>query len=251
MRKTIEQRLVDSRPGRGRANAVFVERTMAAVRRAQSTETFERAMRTTNATKKERLFMKVKQLPKWAAIGLVSVAVVAVSGSAYAVYEAKFDPTRCIGNTTETCTSVYKITVGDQSFTNPNSTGLVSVDRAPNQSANRASDAAITEIPGGRTIQGKLISHDGTKFALRASSGDIYTITGSKDYISVYNTEYVQSWQKYNENGGNLSIALSDTLAVAYHQGTNEDPHHIAANEVDAIGLVVTGSAKAETLQKY
>jgi hypothetical protein len=87
MKPNLDQKLIDARPEKAPANSAFVERTVEAARRASAGETFERVMRTTNATKKERFIMKLKTLPKALSGTLAGLAIMLASGSAFAAYQ--------------------------------------------------------------------------------------------------------------------------------------------------------------------
>jgi hypothetical protein len=91
MKVTMEQKLIDSRPESAVGNEIFISRTLAAVRGTSANETFERVMRTTNATKKERFIMKVKQL-KHIPVGLAAALVLLTSGTAFAAYQLWLSP---------------------------------------------------------------------------------------------------------------------------------------------------------------
>ncbi|HEY1835703.1 MAG TPA: hypothetical protein VGG13_02680 [Candidatus Saccharimonadales bacterium] len=92
---TLEQRLLASRPA-DTTNHAFVTRTMDAVRIARGNETFSDILRTTNATKKEHLFMKLRHLPRFAAISIIIAGLAAVSGTAYAAYQLWLKPTATV-----------------------------------------------------------------------------------------------------------------------------------------------------------
>lgn len=93
MKHSIEQRLIDARPGDRTSNSLFVSRTMEAIRAASTSETFSYALRTTNVTKRERLIMKLRQLPKAVSVSLAILLALLVSGAAYAAYQLWVSPT--------------------------------------------------------------------------------------------------------------------------------------------------------------
>jgi hypothetical protein len=92
MRANVEQKLIDARPETAETNKTFISQTLAAVQKASATETFERAIRTTNATKKERFIMRLKHIPRSTSIGLATAAVLLCSGTAFAAYQLWLSP---------------------------------------------------------------------------------------------------------------------------------------------------------------
>ena len=91
MKHPIESHLIAAQPP-SRGNKAFVARTMQAVKRAKSGETFSRALRTTHVAKKERLFMKLKHLPTAVIVMLVVGAILLITGTAYAAYKLWLSP---------------------------------------------------------------------------------------------------------------------------------------------------------------
>lgn len=86
MRDAFESRVIAAKPDEV-GNAKFVAQTMQAVRRQAVRETFEGVLRTTNVTKKEHLYMKLKHLPKFAVVGLAILGITLTGGAAYAAYK--------------------------------------------------------------------------------------------------------------------------------------------------------------------
>lgn len=94
MKPTIDQRLDDARPENTRGDDVFVARTMEAVGRAATSETFSKAVRTTSTTKSGAFRMKLSSykrhllaLPRLAFIAIILGTTGTVGAAAYATYQ--------------------------------------------------------------------------------------------------------------------------------------------------------------------
>jgi len=84
MKYTIEQLLDAARAPKQHGDIDFTKRTMAAVAKHRVHETFDAALRTTNTTKKERLFMRLRKLPTGVLVAIVLGLVVFAGGVVYA-----------------------------------------------------------------------------------------------------------------------------------------------------------------------
>ncbi len=84
MRRTLEQEIIAARPEDRTGNAAFMKRTMTAIKKAKAHETFDHVLRTTNATKKERLLMRLRKLPVSALVAIVLGLIVFAGGAVYA-----------------------------------------------------------------------------------------------------------------------------------------------------------------------
>ncbi|HEY5667831.1 MAG TPA: hypothetical protein VIR03_01570 [Candidatus Saccharimonadales bacterium] len=88
MKDSIEARIIDSQP-QDRGNKEFVTRTLHAIKRAKSSETFGEVLRTAKANQKENLHMRLTRFSKIHRALTVSIAVVmalslSFTGYAYA-----------------------------------------------------------------------------------------------------------------------------------------------------------------------
>ncbi|HSX31238.1 MAG TPA: hypothetical protein VLE99_04945 [Candidatus Saccharimonadales bacterium] len=88
---TLEQRLISAGVGQG-TNAAFVRRTMQAVRRAASTQTFEQTLRSEKRARGRSLIGWFRHLPRATAIALLVLLGLVVSGTAYAAYTLWLSP---------------------------------------------------------------------------------------------------------------------------------------------------------------
>jgi len=88
----LDQKLIAARARTAKGNAAFVARTMQAVQQTMAAETFERSLRTTNATKQRNFSMhsirsRAARLSKATTIGLGIGTLAVVGGSAFAAYQ--------------------------------------------------------------------------------------------------------------------------------------------------------------------
>ncbi len=94
MKTTIDQKLVESQPDTLAGSSSFVSKTMEAVKKVETTETFSRALRSTSVTNKESIAMKIRNLqfkfnalPRFAAVAIVIGSTGTVGAAAYATYQ--------------------------------------------------------------------------------------------------------------------------------------------------------------------
>jgi len=83
MKDNIETRIIDSRP-LGRGNKDFVTRTINAVERAKTSETFGEVIRTTKVNQKENLLMRFIKTHRALAVGILVVIATSLSFTGYA-----------------------------------------------------------------------------------------------------------------------------------------------------------------------
>jgi hypothetical protein len=130
----------------------------------------------------------------------------------------------CAGNAQETCTlgSLIDVFPGDEGQTLPYP---------------RPSGDAFT-------IQGELVDTDGEYFTLKGSSGKLYTVQTTSNFISAFNANNSKDY-------GGLTIKRGDTLLVTYAQRSEADHQAIHPSEVLSVQLVTEITSKQDSLKKY
>jgi hypothetical protein len=87
-------------------------------------------------------------------------------------------------------------------------------------------------------IDGRVVSHSGSTFMIKGSSGALYTVSTQSDVLS-----------NFHSNG--LSVEIGDMLHISYSQQPNDAHTHIQTKNIQNIVLIIENGAKQGIVQKY
>ncbi len=203
MKDNIETRIINSQP-HGRGNKEFVTRTLNAIKKAETSETFGEVLRTTKVNQKENLFMRFVKVHRALAVGIVIVMALSLSFTGYA-YASGTNPIALIrklingGNTVEVEYEGRKFQYG---------------------SKHNYSDAAITAYAELNTV---------SDLHFRASNAFQIPKDGIEHVSDPYNTKYTYPWV------GIVESVNSQTLRIhkQYIVGDKVEPSRQVDEHID------------------